>query len=566
MEKREILLINRITNFTFQLCRKKTEYLYLLENQWNDILFSLKSYISITDNGFEKEKYIHLIVYLYKLTVYTRDITSGKGERDLTYMMITVWYKIFPLSAIYLLNKIVENPLIGSWKDIPYLCHYLKYRTTILSEEKKEKCIQEIIHLMNGQLYQDQDTITKNQNQIYNQEKSISFVAKWIPREHHKFGWIYELLVQNWKNHSKIRETKKTYRKIIANMNRLLQTTQIKQCERKVEEINYDSISLNTKIQNTIDLSIVNTNPSNARTDAFSSNARTDAFSSNKSKPKNQNHPSIHYDLGELYRNIDVQDHKQIIWRTIRENIQKQNQTKYILPILDIHSNNIDDGIAISIMISEISKLEDRIMIYDQKQPTWISLEKKVSLDPSLGLLLRLEDKKMEIQKYMLQPFMKNPSPNNINTIYRKKNATRAIELIIQSIIETNMQEKIQKELILVIISDFSWNENKNRVSVSDIDDYHYIKNTFDKYNIHIIPRIVFWNISNNIVSKIPCPTNTSNVLFLAGASSINFTHLLSAFSSDNPDENTPFAFFQKMVNQEKYDDFETHIRTSFHL
>ena len=63
------------------------------------------------------------------MTLNTRDC-AAKGERDLTYMMLKVWYDYKPEIAFYIfetimLNTELKEPL-GSWKDIKYLCNYLR--------------------------------------------------------------------------------------------------------------------------------------------------------------------------------------------------------------------------------------------------------------------------------------------------------------------------------------------------------------------------------------------------------------------------------------------------------
>ena len=59
---------------------------------------------------------------LYCLIGHVRDIHFGHGERDLAYMMIYVWYKFYPVLAIYAFHQFVKNGLpYGCWNDIKYL-------------------------------------------------------------------------------------------------------------------------------------------------------------------------------------------------------------------------------------------------------------------------------------------------------------------------------------------------------------------------------------------------------------------------------------------------------------
>jgi hypothetical protein len=63
------------------------------KNQFIAEIFVLKNYLS----------------YLFKLIGQTRDIVHGKGERDLTYMLISVWYNYLPIPAMFALRLITQN-------------------------------------------------------------------------------------------------------------------------------------------------------------------------------------------------------------------------------------------------------------------------------------------------------------------------------------------------------------------------------------------------------------------------------------------------------------------------
>lgn len=507
MEERENQLIEKITHFTFQLCRKNPYppaqihhhhyHLAPLSQLLNDILFSLKSYIFISDYQEEINKYLSLLIYLYKLIPHTRDIYVGKGERDLTYQMIIVWYNIFPKLAIYAIETICSCHQIGSWKDAKYICHHIKYHTNLLGEEQKQNLIVHIVKYMNKEL-------SENQNQ------PTSLIAKWIPREKSKFGWLYESLVQHWiEEYETHKPTQintrhyKIYRKIISKSNSSL------------VYFLHNNLPIKTKT----------------------------------------------YDLGDLCRFVEKERKYQTqiieknteIWNKIQENIyskiqkiQKIQKPEFcFLPILNINSTNLLDGIAISILLSEISSIANRILIHDQIQSHWISLEKHHTLF----------DKIIEIQKYTLSTLSTRDYNYTLETHNKNNPMIPPMECILRTIIETKLPpEKIEK-MCIIILSDFSPSTHL----------HHTIKKLFHSNGIHQLPRIVYWNISNNIVTNLPCPANTPNVIFLAGASSSNFDYLLEEMvemvEKIHPITITPFESFQKRIHQEKYQNFETYLR-----
>ena len=518
MEERENQLIEKITHFTFQLCRKTSDppshihhhhyHLEPLSQLLNTILLSLKTYIFISDYQEEINKYLSLLIYLYKLIPHTRDIYIGKGERDLTYQMIIVWYKVFPKLAIYAIETICSCHRIGSWKDAKYLCHHTKYHTNLLEEDQKQNLIAHIVTYMNRELYKVIHSENKNQ--------PMSLISKWIPREKSKFGWLYESLVKNWieeyetKNPTQITTHHyKIYRKIISNENR----------RRLGGDIEDSQINEKRIIQS----------------------------HENSLVPKSKS-----YDLGDLCRFVEKERKHQI--KTIEKNtgiwnkIQEKEQDVCFLPILNINSTNLLDGIAISILLSEMSSIPNRIMIHDQIQSHWISLEKQHTLF----------DKIIEIQKHTFPPIPSFSTRNDNLEIQNKNNPILSpMECIIRTIIETKLPPEQIEKMCIIILSDFSQSTHLHNT----------IKHIFHSNKIYKLPCIVYWNISNRIVPNLPCLPDTPNVIFLAGASSSNFDYLLEEMvemvEMVHPKTKTitPFTSFQNRINHEKYQNFETYLR-----
>ena len=76
--------------------------------------------------------YVYYLCCLYKMIGQTRDIYAGKGEKDLSYMMISVWFNYHPSLAMYAFRCFVddmENVTFGSWCDFKYFCHFINYYT-----------------------------------------------------------------------------------------------------------------------------------------------------------------------------------------------------------------------------------------------------------------------------------------------------------------------------------------------------------------------------------------------------------------------------------------------------
>jgi hypothetical protein len=217
-----------------------------------------------------------------------------------------------------------------------------------------------------------------------------------------------------------------------------------------------------------------------------------------------------------------------------------------------MNSNNIEDGIAISILLSEISEISNRILTYDQKRATWISLENQPTLS--------LHDKKRQILNHtIISQYKKTYDQKKKNT------STLAIEYIIKSILETKLSIEKIENMVLVFISDFasidSSTESLRKID-KETDHYSLIQNKFRENGISKIPNIIYWNISTEMVRILPCSPITPNVIFLAGTASSNFQHLFDFYKSttESRDEKNPFSYYKKILNQEKYKPFERYL------
>jgi len=171
---------DKVVYFYYQFSR--TEDLKILRAEFSDFIQVLK----IDRKNPEFETYA---LQIYKLVLHTRDQYNGKGEHDISYMLIDVLYEHMPTIALACLYQFV-NPCyckqaFGSWRDIKYLCEYTK----------NEKLIVECIEITNNTLTRD---IINSQKCFEHMRNSITNIAKWIPRENTRFGWLFERLAIDW--------------------------------------------------------------------------------------------------------------------------------------------------------------------------------------------------------------------------------------------------------------------------------------------------------------------------------------------------------------------------------
>ena len=238
----------------FKKLSPETQVDYNLYNEYFNLIkrYHTKEIESGNDSFTEEEN--SLFHDNFKLLGYVRDIQKGLGCRDLSYMMICVWYQFYPESTKLILNDIFTR--YGSWVDVRLLANYysnLCSNTNIDFYEygKIPELIDYSLDLMIEQLKYDYGEYYSFDNMgICN----ISNVAKWVPREKNKrFGWLYPILakkfnVKVWD--SKYKSNKKlfkAFREVLSTLNKYLQTVEIYQTNNDWELIDFNKVSVTTQ-------------------------------------------------------------------------------------------------------------------------------------------------------------------------------------------------------------------------------------------------------------------------------------------------------------------------------
>lgn len=196
--------------------------------------------------------------------LHTRNIFSGRGLRELTYCYLYTLQQKYPMKAIFTLYMIVDTN-VGSWRDVRA---YSEFVANHSDKGRDDPIIKPIIGLYNNQLIKDNAAW----NQILQKceeeglpkpdaRKHISFAAKWVPRETKKHRWLFDMLVIMWVykdveyknilNSAKTdearaaaeRKCKMMYRKMVSNLNKEIDTLEVKQCANQWADIDPDKLS-----------------------------------------------------------------------------------------------------------------------------------------------------------------------------------------------------------------------------------------------------------------------------------------------------------------------------------
>jgi hypothetical protein len=577
----------------YQLCRKEKKI--DLQNL-SIILGELLSFLKNEMYSDEKNKaiYVNYLLQLYKMIAQTRDIENGKGEQDITYMMIYTWYQSFPLLAILAVKAIVgsydvlENQYLlddrfGCWKDIKHLCEYIRDHSVF---GEKHPLIDTCIEILIKQLHQDYIAINNN---LDNKKIKISLAAKWVPRENKHYGWLYDKCVRTWykkmwkymlltprDNFEKelaMNKCRMNFRKIVSNMNKYLDTIEIKQCSREWSKINPNKINTKTFILQKN--ALLNRNKD---ADSYSIDDMTDRYKCSqnihdylysdkilKNIPKNyltQNENNekvifygfsnilktsssklrnipIYYYVKRAYELINLTNHKQCS-QTIENEIQLLNKQwkcslKYcmklenMIPVIDCkfqyYENNYDllyNIIGMACFICEKSSIYKRILFITNEKPVWINLSNCSDFLSMITEIKNIMDSFLQIDE--------NIDNKNYN-------------ILIESIMNTNMSNENVEKMVLVILQ--NW-ENKKH-----IQHFHSnMKNIFMNYDT--IPHIIYWNFSDKLVHHMPCNILDSRTSLVSGTniSLINHFNFMIIPSVRNMD---PYTNVLNILKNDKY-------------
>ena len=568
----------RILQLNFQLVRTNSEYIYKLQNIYHQLINDLMMYYQINNYPSEKQLVFELLKILYKMIGQTRDIIEGKGEYELTYMMIYVWYYFSPELACYALSRLVLNDDIkdhpyGSWKDIKYFCNFCILRGLT----NDHFLIRYAISLVNDELKMDLEKLQMNNN--INNHHAVSLVAKWIPREKSKkFGWLYDLLSMHFfsnyfetaNNDESYRKAnlkcKTEYRKIISYLNRQLDTVQIKQCNRGWSEIDFKNVTSQTLLKQTAAFLNV-TKTGKLRNNPDHDNVDRDICAYNLKNYFQTNSQSIKgkrigmneftkqalellsYDLSNNNDNSNNSEIEEIIIRKKLLNAQWRNHScengvlGKMIAMVDISSSmegkSMNAAVALGIRVAEKSALGKRIMTFSGT-PSWINLE------DCNGDFVTMVDK---IQK----------STDKIRT---NTNFYAALDKILDTIVEVKMTPENIQDLMLIIFSDMRIDKAGdtridkagNQVKKSTL--FKTIQEKYHETGIKMYgkpfktPHILFWNLRST--NGFPCLPHEANCSMISGFSPV----LLNSFCEkgfDSLSASTPWISFEKSVNNKRY-------------
>jgi len=559
-----------LLQFSFQLTR--TTNTKDLEEKYDELLKKI----------FTQNPNLEYIKIIYKLIGHTRDIISGKGECNLTYMLISKLYKFslsenvpvnykYPIQAMatsavesLIRTDLNEHPY-GSWKDMKYFCNYHVDQKDRYNSEFTDSLFIFVIDLICGQLRSDE----------FCHKKSLA--AKWIPREKSsKFGWITPIIAMKYyspwmkldgkelltPDHPQYRLARRKclthFRKLLSKINNELNTPQINQCNETWHNIDFDknvtSITLrkqskafmgvrkdgrlNEKILNNQDRQECSKNYKKYINDCVSG----------KKEAKGKRVSVIDFVKAALNTNTNSTTEEELVEKN-SINMQWNNNAKQnkifedCIAMVDTSGSMEDDNcnplysaLGLGIRIAEKSKFGKRVLTFDAN-PSWINLD---DCNDFVSMVHKIRN-----------------IPWGMNTNFRG-----ALKLILNTAILNNINPIDMKKMTLIILSDMQidcgdseGNDVSNHAMFDMIKkEYHNAGLQTEYKTPYELPHIIFWNLRST--SGFPSLSKTENTSMISGNNPV----LLNTFCSNGIDtlnDITPWKMLLQQLSNKRYDHLE---------
>jgi len=472
----------------------------------------------------------------FVLAFMSRNIRGGKGERDIGKIMFKTLYAEKPDIMNNLLDLI---PHYGCWNDI------FKIWDENWSIVIKTKLTEIIVK----QLAQDEDDMEN--------KKSISLLAKWIPRQTrqvHIASHIAHILFPNETNYS---SRMKLYRQKIVKLNKYLNTVEINQCSKHWSDIKpssvpgramfrYKNAFLNLKKGDEKEPRYPLDQDRITCAENFRNHMKEVLIGKGKVNAVNTVLPS------EIYKNIisnmsACEDEKNINraqWKMIRDDLKASGKFDKFCALCDFSGSMCGDpklvSASLGILLSEISvgPGKNKIMTFDST-PQWIQFpdtddvyeKAKILNESSLG--------------------------QGLSTDFQK-----AMELIISDL-KINCTPIEEAPTDLIVFTDMEWDAACGSDEISNYTSNiyrHHVKTKPWQTHVEMIresfkcigynmPRIIIWNLRAT-AGDFHAQADTEGVLMYSGWSPSIFKQLVK----DGFKVQTPYDGLRQQLDDSMYD------------
>ena len=461
-----------------------------------------------------KEDMVTAVKWLF----YLRDVREGLGERDSFINLFLALNAYNEEAAIKVLPLIPE---FGRWKDV----------IDILSQVGDDTDISNAIYsLIENQLREDCVNLTEG--------KSVSLLAKWLPsvnassKSRKLAKRICNKLVLTFEN----------YRKVLSSLRKYLDVTEVKTCDDKWNEIDYNKVSSNANARYL--KSFMKHDPERRQKylDALSSPAAAGAVM----HASNLYPHEVYAKYSETSRNgyygfneVKIDQGIEALWANLK-NIDTVGNTMVVVDgsgsmEAKISGSNImaiDVARSLGVFFSErcTGEFKDKVIEFSSN-PHYIDLTTCKTLADKYNTLIKYDD----------------CSNTNLEKVF---------DLLLKTAIDHKLPQSELPQRIL-IVSDMEFD---NATSIAGYDQHFYIMEQYktlfqtikDRWTAYgyTMPNIVFWNV-NSRTKTIPVTANECGVTLVSGYSVNNVKMVLSG-------DVNPWHALKSVLDSDRYNVIDT--------
>ena len=517
---------------------------------------------------------------LYKLIGHTRDV-EAKGERQLSYAQLWVWHKHYPELAKFAFKTFVyyvgedgrpesNKHQYGSWNDVKYMCGAFKELGIACGAEDPENhpMIYYAIKLMVDQLVSDSSK---------DKDSPISLAARHAPREGSRFGWVFNKMAEIMFPYASTARTvdacesaKRKARqhlrsKVLAPLNKQLDTVQIKMAAGPKGEGEWDKIDFNSVTSKTMRQhskawqNLTKTGETRSAeehrvvcADKYRGHIEK-ALSGDKTVKVHGKRCNTYELVRDAVNVINAQTFQRPTTEIDRINLQWKSNSEQnagmgnMIAIADVSGSMTCDesiplfnAIGLSIRVSEKAApaFRDRIISFSET-PTWVKLDGNKSFCEKVKTVMN--------------------SPWGMST-----NLHSVFKMILDGIREAEIPPVEVENMAIVVFSDMQINSGS---SFGDTIMDTVIKMFADaglesKYNTpYTPPHLVWWNLRKT--AGFPTLSTMKNTTMLSGYNAA----LLNAFEGKGVEalkDYTPALMIHDILSTERYKMLDRHILNYF--
>lgn len=484
----------------------------------------------------------HLIYTLQRMAVQTRDIVAGKGEYRLGWYLINafdkaglgdtarkmIYYSVHPLPLDTVGETKMDVHPYGSWKDIKYM-----YSEFIWSQETSDY----MIKLIN-------DQVRKEEMLLKEGLPPVSLVARWVPRAKSKFGAMFSTLAKEY--YSGYLETAKTptalegakrkaygnYRKLVATLNKTLNTPQINMCGGTWSNIDYDKDVTSVTLSRSSKAFRNKTKTGEQRStdeDRIQAAAKYEAWLASKVK-SGETVKGSRVGLNDLVKQAYCpSDSSEVARINLQwmDGLDKIGNLGNMVAMVDTSGSMSGDpmnaAIGLGIRVAEKSALGKRVMSFSAT-PRWCQLPEDDNFCRDVLLVRGINDWGM-------------------NT-----NFTAALKLMLDASVSAKLTSDQVGDLVLAVFSDMQIDYQGNE-SLTD-SMWEHIEKMYAAYGYTKVPHILFWNLRST--TGFPSLSSQKNATMFSGFSPA----LLNLFCEKGVDglrECTPMSQLMEVLDHPRY-------------